>query len=98
MIPAVSLLVAALAVARITRLITSDFLTAGPRSALIRRLGTDHKISYLVTCPWCSSMWVASVAAPLWYWCAGSAWVQVPALALALSQAVGVMSSIGDGE
>lgn len=98
MIPAFAFVVAALAVARITRLITTDYLTAAPRSAIIRWAGADSHTAYLITCPWCSGFWVAAAAGPVWYWWGDSPWVQVPALALALSYATGLLSSIGDGE
>jgi hypothetical protein len=98
MISVMAFAVAALATARITRLITTDYLTAVPRAWLINRMGTGSKISYLVACPWCSSMWVAAAAAPAFYWWHTNPWVQVPAVALAISQAVGMMSRFGDDD
>lgn len=90
----VPVLVIALAVARITRLITSDYLTAGPRSRLIRHFGPDHKISYLITCPWCTSMWVGAVAGPAGYWWWDHTWFWVPALALAYSHVTGLLAGM----
>jgi hypothetical protein len=88
------LAVTALAVARITRLITTDYLTAGPRSRLIRRLGVDHKVSYLITCPWCASVWVGAVVAPAAYWWGGHAWFWLPASALAYSHVAGLLAGM----
>lgn len=48
----------ALAVARVTRLVVLDEITVGFRSWVIRRFGDDHKLTYLVHCPWCVSIWV----------------------------------------
>lgn len=54
------LLVDAIAVYRITRLITRDSLplVARPRDAAQRRWG-DRALGELVVCPWCVSFWVA---------------------------------------
>jgi hypothetical protein len=98
MISVMAFAVAALATARITRLITTDYLTATPRAWLINRLGTSSKLSYLLACPWCTSMWIAAAAAPVFYWWQSSAWVQVPAVALALSQTVGMVSRVGEDD
>lgn len=86
------LVVAALAVARVTRLITTDYLTDPPRSWLVRRLGQNSKLAYLLVCQWCMSMWVASVAALL-LWAVGPVPGLVwPMTALAMSQAAGMLS------
>lgn len=45
-------------VARVTRFLNSDYLAADFRSWVMSRFG-DGKIYYLVTCPWCASIWVA---------------------------------------
>lgn len=47
-----------LVTARVTRFITSDFLAAPVRVTVIDRFGPDSKLSYLVECPWCLSLWV----------------------------------------
>lgn len=44
---------------------------------------------YLLTCPWCASVYVAAVAAPLAYFWGSSPWLFVPALALAFSYITG---------
>ena len=92
MISPLDLLIAALSVARVTRLITTDYLTAGTRAKLINRWGTDSPLSYLITCQWCASIWVATVAAPLVWWWGDTPWMMLPALVLAFSQAAGMLS------
>ena len=61
----VSLVVAALAVARITRLLTEDFLTVGYRRWVVTRWGPESKMSYWVHCPWCTSVWIAAPVMPV---------------------------------
>ena len=61
----VSLVVATLAVARVTRFLTEDFLTVGYRRWVVNRWGEDSKMSYLVHCPWCTSIWVALPVMPI---------------------------------
>lgn len=61
----VSLIVAALAVARITRLLVEDRLTVRWRQWIVRRYGAESLPSYLVHCPWCMSIWIAVPIMPL---------------------------------
>jgi hypothetical protein len=107
---AITLLVYALAVARVTRLVTSDKLTEMPRTRLEIKLwqrfapqvpASDwHRAVpplpvYLLTCPWCVSVYVGAVAAPLVAFLGDSYWVFVPALALAFSHFTGLLAKIG---
>jgi hypothetical protein len=137
--PALTLAVYALAVARATRLVTSDRITEAPRRWLsirlwartvnvatarswadmhlhrhdqghestaalaeVRRLvaagrldaGGDPPLGvYLLSCPWCASIWLGAAAAPLWYWLGSSPWLLVPAVALAFSYVTGFLAS-----
>lgn len=134
MLPAVIVTVYALAVARVTRLITEDRITEAPRRWLAIRLwapkmylsevtvrwphasttraeirdgrralaairlddGAEMPLSvYLLTCPWCASIYVAAAAAPVAYWWGERPWVLVPALALAFSYVTGLLAKIG---
>ena len=61
----VSLIVAALAVARITRLLVDDRLTVRWRQWIVGRYGTESLMSYLVHCPWCMSMYLAIPIMPI---------------------------------
>ena len=104
---AAALTLYALAVARITTLITHDEVTAPARLWLIRHFDHHSQVHRLVTyalgapdddaagCPWCVSIWVGLSTAPLlWFW-ADSPWVMVPALGFAASQATGMIYSHG---
>jgi peptidoglycan/LPS O-acetylase OafA/YrhL len=59
-----SLVVAALAVTRITLLLVDDQITNGYRRWVIKRWGEESLPSYLVHCPWCTSIWVAAPIMP----------------------------------
>lgn len=57
------------ATTRLTRLVVEDRITLAIRQWVIRRFGGESAASYLVTCPWCVSPYVAalvSVPAVLW--------------------------------
>jgi hypothetical protein len=87
----VTLTVGALAVHRLTRLATEDELTASLRRR-ISSAAPEGRLAYLVTCPWCVSVYVAAgwaaltVAAPA---------VTAPAGAvLAWSSVTGLLASL----
>ena len=94
------LLIYALAVARVTGLITADAITEDLRDSLIGWLDDRPKtlgayLSTLITCPWCAGMWVSLIAAPLvWFW-GESPVMLIPAIALAFSQVTGSISNLG---
>ncbi len=94
------LLVYALAVARVTGLIVSDSITEPARDALIgwlddRPATLGNFIATLIECPWCAGMWVSLIASPLvWFW-GDSPVMLIPAIALAFSQATGMISNLG---
>lgn len=84
---AITLITAALATARLTRLVTTDRITHAPRRWVLSRLDDDGLLAYLVVCDWCVSVYVgAGVAAVLW---AAPAWVVWPLYALAFSYVAG---------
>lgn len=84
------LAVGALAVHRLTRLVTTDEVTAPVRDR-ITEAAPEGRAAYFVTCPWCVSVWAAAG------WLALSA--AAPRLArplgavLAWSSATGLLSS-----
>ncbi len=53
-----------LATYRLTTLIKDDKLTEDLRRLVFRRFGAPegHKVNYLVTCPWCLSVYFGAVA------------------------------------
>lgn len=55
----------------------------------------DPYAEYLLKCQWCISMWLAFIAAPLWYFVGDSPWFLIPACALAFSYVAGKLSQFG---
>ena len=92
-------LVYALAVARVTGLVTVDEITRPAREAILRRLNEHRRshiaLGYLITCPWCASIWVAAGAVALALPWGTSLWLLAPALVLAASQVTGMVSDLG---
>jgi hypothetical protein len=85
-----------LAFARLIVLITSDMITERPRDAVVTALKERHHnmLAYMLLCPWCVSIWLAIIAAPIIYAYGDSPWLFVPALALALSAAAGALARV----
>lgn len=82
--------VAALATARITRLVTTDRITRAPRDGLLRRMEPTSVWAYLLVCDWCVSVYAgAGVVAALWAW----DWSVWPLAALAASHVAGWLAS-----
>jgi hypothetical protein len=89
-----------LAVARVTRLITTDTVLQAPRRWVVNRLmptgnetGLRWHLSYLLVCPWCISVYVAAPVA-----CAYAVWGETMpymtvVLALAASHVTGFLAS-----
>lgn len=100
MIDPVILVVYALAVTRLTGLVTLDAITEDFRDRAIdwlddrpRTLGAF--VATLITCPWCTGVWVSMAAAPLiWFW-GDHPLLLIPAMALALAQVAGMISNVG---
>lgn len=57
---ATNLLTLTLATRRGTRLVMEDKITEPIRN-LIFKHSPNHPLAYLITCPWCTSIWVAAV-------------------------------------
>jgi hypothetical protein len=94
----VTLTVGALAVHRLTRLLIEDEVT-DPARTRIRRWadGTAEReahpaVTYLLTCPWCVSVWVAAGWAALT--AAAPAAASTAGAVLAWSSAAGLLSSL----
>lgn len=100
-IPAwLQLLIYTLAVARITGLIYTDTITEPARDAFLVWLDDRPKtlgafIAELIKCPWCVSIWVGGVTAPLVWLFGDNPIMLVPALMLAFSQLTGMTHSLG---
>lgn len=99
-----SLVLMTLAVARVTRLITTDVLFDEPRTWLVRRVLAPHpegvirnKIGYLLTCQWCASVYVGAAGAGAWYaWGETMPFMAITA-ALAASYVTGFLASTQEG-
>lgn len=100
-----SLALMTLAVARVTRLITTDVLFEDPRNWLVRKL-IEHegepsrlrgKLAYLLVCDWCASMYVGAAGAGAWYLWHGNMLFVVVTAALAASYVTGFLASLTEG-
>ncbi|MDX3240123.1 hypothetical protein PV392_31430 [Streptomyces sp. ME03-5709C] len=78
---------------RITRFITKDALAAGLRGGIAARFGDDSRPAYLVTCGWCTSIWVSAAAVPVALVAGGTTVYQAVATVLTLSYLTGVAST-----
>jgi hypothetical protein len=85
-----------IAFARIVVLLTSDYITAIPRDAVVTALKERRRnmLAYMLLCPWCISIWLAIPAAPIIYAWHDSPWLFVPALGLALSAVAGFLARV----
>jgi hypothetical protein len=86
----VSLIVASLAVARITRLLVEDKIMVGYRQWVVKKWGPDSLPAYFAHCPWCTSFWVGLPVMPvatLW----PNQWVIAPLAILAASMISGLL-------
>ncbi len=59
-----TIIVAMLAVTRLSRLFTTDKLLVGYRRWIVDRWGQDSWQSYWAHCDWCTSMWWALIVMP----------------------------------
>lgn len=89
----ITLLVAALATARLTRLVTRDQITHPLRRAILARLDHDGMAAYLIVCDWCTSMYIAAAGAALGAWGGAWTWWQAPGVMLAFSYTAGWLAS-----
>lgn len=79
-----------LAVSRLTRLVNKDYITDPLRLYVMRRFGGPNSVpAYFLSCPWCVSMWVALMVAPLVILATSLSFWLFPVLALAASQITG---------
>ncbi|MES4890088.1 hypothetical protein [Streptomyces sp. NPDC096012] len=81
------------ATCRITRFVTKDTLAAGFRVWTADRFGDDSRPAYLVSCGWCTSIWVAAAVTPTAFLAGDTLAFKIAATALTLSYIAGVASS-----
>ena len=102
------LLLYTLAVARLTTIITTDEISRPGRKALLRRFNPTKKTHRLAVyllgdaedgtangCPWCVSIWVGTLTAPIVWALQSSPYALVPLMALTASQVTGMIFRIG---
>lgn len=95
----------ALATTRVTGLITADKITSKWRAALVRRLLPESPsvrvsswgwfVGTLITCSWCVSIYVGTIAAIVWYTVGDWPPLVVAVAALSFSQIAGMLSDVG---
>lgn len=78
---------------RVTRLLVADQILKPVRDRIVLRLGPDQWFAYLITCPWCTSVWVGAGTAVAAYWWADTRWWFIMVLAGAASLVTGVGST-----
>lgn len=87
------LILATGATARLVRLIGTDVITAPLRNRLYE-LSNGGFLYILATCAWCLGVWVAAAVLPAAYISHGAWWFVIPAAALTVSYAVGLLAAI----
>lgn len=99
-----SLVLMTLAVARVTRLITTDVLLDAPRNWLTRRILAPNPegsvrtaVAYLIICSWCVSIYVGAAGAGAWYAWGETMPFMVITAALAASYVTGFLASLTEG-
>lgn len=88
------IVLAALAVFRLTRLVVADDITLRPRTWIVHQLDRagHSKAAELFDCPWCASFWVAIPVTVAAYHLDG-AWFDAPAIVLGCSAVAGLLAS-----
>ncbi|GGG04136.1 hypothetical protein GCM10007304_17830 [Rhodococcoides trifolii] len=86
------------ATARLTRLISDDYVTRYLRALVIRRRGADSDSAYLVTCPWCLSPYIgAAIFTTAWFYGEHPGFL-IPAMVATASYIIGIAASWLDGD
>lgn len=93
-----TMILAVLSVARITRLVTSDRITEAPRDWLLDRLDPHGLGTYVITCPWCISVYAGLVVAPAAHYWGDDPVFMIIALALTASYVTGFLASLTKGD
>jgi hypothetical protein len=89
----ITLLVAALGTARLTRLITRDRITHAPRRWVLQRLDQDGLTAYMIVCDWCVSVYTGAAIAAVGAWNGLWSWGWAVPLTLAFSLTTGWLAS-----
>jgi len=62
------------------------------------KTGEQSWLTYALHCPWCVGMWFAIGGAPLWYYFGRNPIFVMICVALAISQAVGLLAKFDKGD
>lgn len=89
----ITVILAALLTARLTRLITRDKLTEPLRNQALLHLDEDGAAAYLITCDWCASFYVGGAVAAGGAWAGLWSWWWAPVLAFVFSHVAGFLAS-----
>lgn len=87
----ITLLVAAFATARLTRLVTRDQITHGARRWILKRIDNDGWLAYLIHCDWCVSVYTGTAVGVWAAW--GPSWALWPLAVLAFSYTAGWLAT-----
>lgn len=87
-----------LAVTRLTRLVVTDKIGFPLRRWSVMKTGEQSWLTYALHCPWCVGMWFAIGGAPLWYYFGRNPIFVMICVALAISQAVGLLAKFDKGD
>lgn len=100
-----SVVLAVLATARLTRLITTDVLFEDPRAWVVRKLispgrarALRDKLAYLVVCDWCASMYVGAAVFGAWWAWGETMWFIWATGTLTASYVTGAFSARNGGD
>jgi hypothetical protein len=89
----VTFVLVVLALARVTRAVTTDLVGVPLRRWAVNGYGERSKLALMLHCPWCTSMWLAIPAAIFWGVMTlppGAFWLVLPAWP-AMSYIVGLL-------
>ena len=90
----ITLVLTALATARLTRLIVVDTIFKVPRDRLIVAMPPRlEAVAYLLGCSWCTSVWVGGALAGGWYAWGDERWFTAVVGALAFSHITGWLAT-----
>ena len=97
----VMLILIAVATARLTRLVTTDVLTAPLRDPLVRWLAQRgaiaERLAYLVVCDWCASVYMGAAVTGAWWAWGETIWYTAALTALTASYVTGFLASKTEG-
>jgi hypothetical protein len=84
-------LLAVLASARLTRLVTTDSITESLRVRIVAKTGWDGFVHKLIECPFCCGFWISS-AVVVSIWLYPRAPLLIPLACFAVSEGVGLIA------